>query len=1003
MEGLVLVALIVIVVCFVLPIVAMAKASGAQRALEAFGKRLSDLEKRLKASQGPVAESPVKQPEPEAVFARAPLPRAPAPPVAVKEETATPPAQILPLPVKTPPVPAPTSGPTAPASRPPTASLPPVNWEQFMGAKLFAWIGGLALFLGVGFFVKYSFEHNLIPPEVRVAIGFFIGLVLVVGGVAVKRKENAVTSQTLCATGILILYAVTFACRSFYHFAFFQLVPTFALMTLITATAFLLAVRMDAIVVAILGIAGGFLTPILLSTGQDNPLGLFGYIAVLDIGLLLVARRKDWIALPVLGAAGTIIMQVAWVTHFFVHGRYFSGNNLFVPMAIFLGFESLFLAAFVWVKRDSKAKDAFTAAAVGLAAVAVLWAFYFLAFRTIADRPAVLLGYILVADLGLLAIVFLRERLQALSGMAGLTVFTFLAIWTGCYLIPRNLYVALGAYFVFALLHASMPLLLQRARKTAVPWWCHGFPALALLLVLMPIFNLTEVSLLIWPLVLCVDILAILLAVTTGMLMPVLLVLFLTFIVVGGWMFRIPSALTGLPTSLFLLGGFAIFFLVASVWATRHLASAVAGQAGRKDSWFGDPQKLSVQLPALSATLPFLLLIMVTLRLPLTNPSPVFGLALLLIVLLLGMAKLISLDVLPAVGLGSVLALEVAWHFHHFAAGQFTGALLWYLGFTAVFTVFPFLFHRQFASKSAAWATSALAAPLHFFLIYDLVRKAHPNGMLGLLPAIFAVPSLIALFVVTKRTPSDSASKNAQLALFGGAALFFITLIFPIQFDREWITVGWALEGAALCWFFRRVPHPGLRLAGVGLLIVAFARLALNPAVLTYHARATTPIFNWYLYAYGITIISLFVAARLLAPPRNFVLGRSAQPILWAMGTILAFLLLNIEIADFFSNPGKAQLIFELTGNFARDLSYSIAWSIFALLLLIVGIRQGIAPVRYASIALLGVTILKLFLHDLSELEQLYRIAAFIVVAIIAIIASYLYQRFFGAAVKETS
>ena len=68
-------------------------------------------------------------------------------------------------------------------------------------------------------------------------------------------------------------------------------------MTLITAVAFLLAVRMDAMAVAILGMAGGFLTPVLLSTGQDNPLGLFGYIALLDIGLLTVARRKEWRAL----------------------------------------------------------------------------------------------------------------------------------------------------------------------------------------------------------------------------------------------------------------------------------------------------------------------------------------------------------------------------------------------------------------------------------------------------------------------------------------------------------------------------------------------------------------------------------------------------------------------------------------------------------------------------------------------------------------------------------
>ena len=157
--------------------------------------------------------------------------------------------------------------------RPPRRPSRTIDWEQFMGAKMFAWIGGFALFLGVAFFVKYSFEHNLISPELRVAIGFLAGIALVIGGVALKRKENVVTAQTLCATGILILYAVTFACRSFYHFPFFGLIPTFALMSLITAAAFLLAVRMDALVVAILGIAGGFLTPVLLSTGQDNPSG----------------------------------------------------------------------------------------------------------------------------------------------------------------------------------------------------------------------------------------------------------------------------------------------------------------------------------------------------------------------------------------------------------------------------------------------------------------------------------------------------------------------------------------------------------------------------------------------------------------------------------------------------------------------------------------------------------------------------------------------------------
>ena len=873
-----------------------------------------------------------------------------------------------------------------------------------MGAKLFAWIGGLALFLGVAFFVKYSFEHNLIPPEVRVAIGFAVGLVLVVGGLALKRKENVVTAQTLCATGTLILYAVTFACRSFYHFAFFGLVPTFLLMTLITAVAFLLAVRLNAIAVAILGMAGGFLTPILLSTEQDNPVGLFGYIALLDIGLLMVARRKEWSALPILGAIGTGLMQIGWVTQFFLREEYFLGDKVFVPMAIFLGFEFLFCSALASTKRASKSEGAVSAAAIGMGGAAILWGFYFLSFQALGYRPVLLLSYIFIADIGLLAIVFVKEKLANASTATGLAVFVFLAIWTAWYLTTQNLYAALAAFFVFALLHSAAPLVLQRVRKIEIQRG-HLFPALALVLVLIPIFNLSEVSFLVWPLVLCVDLLAIFLAVATGMLLPILVVLVLTFVVIGGWIFRIPIELTGLPTSLFLLGCFAIFFLLVAVWACRQLLARAGLATTTRGKLFGtlsDPANLAIQLPALSATLPFLLLIMVTLRLPLTNPSPVFGLAVVFVVLLLGMAKIFSLDLLSAVGLGSTLALEYTWHLGHFNPDHATLPLAWYIGFAAVFTIFPFLFHREFAARTMPWATAALAAPLHFFLVYDVIRTAYPIGMLGLVPAVFAVPSLVGLIVLLKRTPPESPALSAQLALFGGAALFFITLIFPIQFDRQWITLGWALEGAALCWLFHRVPHPGLRLVGTALLVVAFARLALNPAVLSYHARSATPIFNWYLYTYGIVVICLFVAARLLAPPRNLVLGRNTQPLLYTLGALLAFLLLNIEIADYFSRPGMAALTFQFSGNFARDMSYSIAWALFALLLLIIGIRQTVRPVRYASLGLLSVTILKLFLHDLSQLDQLYRIAAFVVVAIIAIFASFLYQRFLGLSQKQS-
>src|SRR5436190_2380416 len=459
MEFLILILIGFLIAIVVLPSIAIAKANSAKRGLDDLVKRLSSLEKELRNLQAQSVSS-VKTEAP--ATAPAPIMQSVAPllqvvtPVPVASETAPGP----------PPIPAELLEPSALKSARPVKL--PIDWEQFMGAKLFAWIGGLALFLGVAFFVKYSFEHNLIPAELRVAIGFVVGASLVVGGLLLKRQENAVTAQTLCATGVLVLYAVTFACRAYYHFALFGFVPTFLLMTLITAVAFVLAVRLNAIVVAVLGIAGGFLTPVLLSRGEDNSLGLFGYIALLDIGLLAVAQRQRWNVLPILGAVGTALMQFAWVAAFFVPEKYFAGNKVLVAMAVFAGFEALFLAAVAWSKRTAKLTRELFACALGLAAVAMFSAFYLLSFQTIAQRPALLFSYLFVIDLGLLVLTLIDSRHAIVEALAGLVAFIFLAAWTENYLTTRDLYTALAFYFVFTLLHAAAPIALQHLRKIEI-------------------------------------------------------------------------------------------------------------------------------------------------------------------------------------------------------------------------------------------------------------------------------------------------------------------------------------------------------------------------------------------------------------------------------------------------------------------------------------------------------------------------------------------------------
>jgi uncharacterized membrane protein len=913
--------------------------------------------------------------------------------------------------------------PHAPAPTPAPPSLAAgatpggIDWEQFVGVKLLMWLGGFAAFLTVVFAVKYSFDRNWITPELRVAAGFLTGIGLLIAGVMVhRRKQYQVGAQTLCATGVVILYATTFAARAFYHLlawpgVWWDALPAFAIMVLITVTGFALAVRLHALVVAILGLCGGFLTPVLINTGHDNPFGLFGYIAVLDVGLLAVAMRKRWDFLALMGVVGTILMQVAWVSEFFESEKYFAGNKVLIALAVFFGASALFTGAWAWAQRRRETNPWLTGSTIAAAAVGLFFGFYLIGFESLGARPGLLFTYILLVDLCLLFLVWLEPKLAGLQLAAGAVAFLLLTVWITHCLTANLLNWALAICLGFAILHSTLPFVLQRMRPGSTPaWWGHLFPPAALLLMLVPILKLETASLVLWPFVLLLDLLVMGLAVISFSAIWILAALALTLLLAGCWIAAIPAELTMLPEELFVVGGFALVFFVAGVFVARKFAarsSAVPGvhtTPGTTEPWSLplSADGIAAQVPAFAAMLPFLLLILLSERLPLADPSPVFGLGFLLTVLVLGVTRLFPLSWLPPVGLGCVLALEHAWHFRHFSSTAAATPLLWYLGFTLLFSGFPFVFWRRLAKEVLPWATAALAGPLHFYLVHRLVKAAWPNPYMGLLPAAFALPSIASLIFLVRALAADAPRRTNQLAWFGGAALFFVTLIFPIQFDRQWITIGWAMEGTALLWLFHRVPQNGLRLTGLGLLIVAFVRLMFNPAVLHYQQRAEAPILNWYLYAYGTVIACLFAGAWLLAPPRHRVMDTNARALLTTLGTVLAFLLLNIEIADYFTSPGATALTFEFSGNLARDMTYSIAWGVFALGLVGIGIRRKIRADRYAGIALLCATLLKLFLHDLASLEALYRVGALLGLAIIAIAASFLYQRFFAANAKPT-
>jgi hypothetical protein len=571
--------------------------------------------------------------------------------------------------------------------------------------------------------------------------------------------------------------------------------------------------------------------------------------------------------------------------------------------------------------------------------------------------------------------------------LIGLASFGHIAHWTTSRLTAEMLPQALGVYLIFGLLHTVYGVLWQRREPGAMQVGAAWVPVTTLVLMLLPVLHLQNVSSLLWPALLVVNLAVIGMAFSSRALLPVLSALVLTLLTTVCWLFKLPgNNEEHLGHFLCVLGGFAIVFAIASCLLVRKVTADGKSTAAQNE--------MARWLLETSGVLPFALLILAMLKLHVANPSPVFGLALLFDMFLLELGRITRNRSMPIAGLLCTLGLEAVWHDQNFSPQHPWLPLLWYLGFHALFTLHPHVFRRQLLQATLPWATAALAGAGTFALVHSLVKHTWPNDWMGLVPLAFAVPQLLSLLAVVKLHHSDNPARMSQMAWFGGMLLFFITLIFPIQFERQWITISWALEGAALCWLFRRVPHPGLRAIGTILLVTAFVRLALNPAVLEYQIRGDVAVWNWQLYAYITCAAAMFLAAWWLNPPRHLLGELNLRGLFGTLGGILLFLLLNIEIADAFTPPGQRSIALEFSGNFARDMTYSISWALFALALMVIGFALRSKATRVAGIGLLAATLLKLFVHDLSQLDSVYRIGALIAVALTALAASFLYQRF---------
>jgi len=259
----------------------------------------------------------------------------------------------------------------------------------------------------------------------------------------------------------------------------------------------------------------------------------------------------------------------------------------------------------------------------------------------------------------------------------------------------------------------------------------------------------------------------------------------------------------------------------------------------------------------------------------------------------------------------------------------------------------------------------------------------------------FAVLALAAAHLVVLRalpSPRDKVPPTARL-LFAGLALMYATLAIPLRLDGKWITVALAIEGAILIWSGFRTRLWYLR--GFGLLLFGITAFRL----LLFDIPATTFIFNARFATFAIAV-ACYSAACLFAARAGDELGPEIVPftILAVAANGFSLLALSLEVWDAL---GRTQTL-NVERGLAQSLGLSILWTCYATGLIVVGLARKSALLRWQALALFGVVLAKVFLFDLSFLERFYRILSFLVLGLLLLLVSFLYQRKLAEQKQET-
>ena len=849
----------------------------------------------------------------------------------------------------------------------PKTSKPPM---EITAAKLFSWIGGFMLFLGVLFGIKYAVENGLLSPALRIVLSTLTGLALVLAGYFIKNVKYRVTAHTLLGSGLAIVYAAIFCAHTFYDFI--GLTTAFILMAITSFAALAVSLKKDAKYVGFLGAIIAFLTPILLNNPTNAWVAFFLYVFCINAVAAYTAMKKNWNSLLICTLSFTWLSQAAWL--------FPMTNDKMLGVAIFF---SLYAIAIAWLARSYHTPPVISHTIgyfLTLGLTLMVPAAAYLSGSTELSTPSdilislELLGYVVLAN-GLVLLLAGKNDIPYFFARIVKTI-SFIVLSTWMFKLSENLpiWMTLGACILFSALNGGVELFISRGNKK--PDIFSALYPVATMGGLLIISCLIETAIT-FDFISMFGILGLLLAaalflaVLAGMIWIAFIGIILLFIFL---FIGLVTGITGQDSSvLVLLCGFVPLFLCGGVFFALQHYRKRADSLGEKS------------VSAVTALSPFILILTALIQAG-TNLSVnwILGATFAVCALTALAARLYkNTFTLPIAAAGAgliqlILWVILDWKNIHIPINTLS---IWIASFLALFIAIPFLSKEHFENKISPWIASAITGLTACTMGCLLLSYCSNRNILGLIPAIlFIIYSLLLWKMWGKsRTPQ---AHPVIIGFLSAVVLIFLTLIFPLQIHDHWLCVAWAAEAVFLAYLYTKLPHLTWKIGTAGLLCVISSWLLF---AIDFSPLPTQRIWNWYLWLYGISAFALFASAALWDKPKGW------KNAFYTMGGCILFWLLNIEIAHWFNTD--SHLSFDFTGQLAQALTYTLAWGLFGLGAIGLGLCLQTKALSKAGVGVMLLTLTKFFLSDIWQLEALYRILGLFGLATLLIVASLWYQK----------